>query len=112
MGELVHQGHLGGPGQDGVDVHLLEDGAAVLDAPAEDDLEIAEHRRRLGPAVALDEPDHDVGPAAGPALAFPQHGVGLPHAGGGAEVDPQRPAAHGRLTTAPAGRGPGSARGR
>ncbi len=83
---------VGPAGEDGVEVHLLERRAAVLDRAAGDDLEIAE--LGLGPraAVGLDVADDDVGAPFGAGAAFVEHGVGLAHAGRGAEVDPQRAA--------------------
>ena len=58
---------LGPPGQHGVDVDLLSDGAAVLDVAARHHLEVAELRRGVRPAVGLDDADHDVGAAVAPA---------------------------------------------
>ena len=87
VGQLVHQGHLRPAGQDGVEVHLFQHDAAVLDAPPRHLLQLAELRRRLGPAVRLDDADDHVHALLLQALAFLQHLVGLADAGGEAEVD-------------------------
>ena len=67
--ELVDQRDLGLAGDDRVDVHLLELRAAVRDHAAGDDLEVADLRERVRPAVGLDEPDDDVGAPAAPAAS-------------------------------------------
>ena len=64
-------------------------------APAGHDLEVAELRGGLGPAVGLDEADDDVGAALVAAPALVEHGEGLAHARRGAEVDAQLAAGHG-----------------
>ena len=43
----------------------------------------------MGPAVRLDEADHDVGAALVAAPTLVQHGPGLADAGDGPEVDPE-----------------------
>ena len=53
--ELVDEGDLGPAGEDRVDVHLLERRAAVVDAAARDDLEVAELLGGLRAAVGLDD---------------------------------------------------------
>ncbi len=52
-----------------------------------DHLEIAHLRRRLGPAVRLDEADHHVHSAAPEEVRLVQHAVGLAYAGRGPDVD-------------------------
>jgi hypothetical protein len=59
--DLVDQGNLRLAGEDGVDVHLLELGAAVADPPAGNDLEVADLRRGVRTTVRLDQPGDDVG---------------------------------------------------
>ena len=81
VGQLVDQGHLGAPGQHGVDVHLLEALAPVLEGPAGEDLEVTDLGGGVGPAVGLDDGDHDVGAALVAAPALVEHGEGLAHAG-------------------------------
>ena len=58
--ELVDQDELRAARQDRVEVHLLEDAALVVDAPARDDFEPGEQRLGLGAAVRLDDADDDV----------------------------------------------------
>ena len=62
--ELVDDGDLGMTLDDRVDVHLLERHAAVGDALARDDLDVARLRLRFFPAVRLDETDDGVDAAA------------------------------------------------
>ena len=88
------------PREDGVDVHLLERAAAVLELPPRHDLEVADLRRRLLPAVRLDEADDDVLAVVAPAPALVQHREGLADAGGGAEVDAELSSRHGYSLTA------------
>ena len=61
VGELVDERDRRLAGQDRVDVHLLEGRVPVLDAVPGDDLEVADLRGGVRPAVGLDEPDDDVG---------------------------------------------------
>src|SRR5262249_35091103 len=63
------------------DVHLLEDRAVVLDAPAGDHLETVEERLGLRALVGLDDADHHVDPLGAPPVRGLQHGVGLPDPG-------------------------------
>ena len=119
------------PGQDGVEVHLLEARAAVVDHPARHDLEADDHVGGVASIVGLDEADDDVGAAFETAMRLAEHGVGLAHAGRGTEVDAKPPAGHtsivdralgllvlpegidcGRPPISPGSPAPGSARGR
>src|SRR6185437_15635721 len=71
----------------GGQIHLLQAAAPVVHDRTRDDLQVVDHLLGQLAAVALDEPDHDVGaPLLAPA-ALVEHGVGLPDAGGGAQVD-------------------------
>ena len=89
VGELVDEHHVGPPLEDGLEVHLLLDGAAVADLRAGHDLEPLERALGLGAAVGLDVADHQVGAPLGAAATLVEHGVGLAHARCRAEVDPQ-----------------------
>ena len=60
VGELVDEDELRAAGEDGVEVHLLEHPALVVDPAARDHLEAADQRLGLGAAVGLDDADHDV----------------------------------------------------
>ena len=68
VGQLVDEGDGGVAGEDGVDVHLLELGLAVLHGPARNDLEIAELLLGARAAVRLDVAHDDVGAAVVTAL--------------------------------------------
>ena len=95
MRELVDEGDLGVPRQDGVEVHLLEARAAVLDDAPRHDLEAGEHLRAVcgRPWVSTSATTTSV-PRASAPVPLAEHGVRLAHAGGGAEVDAQPTAAH------------------
>ena len=87
VGELVDQDQRRPALQDGVEVHLLEDAAAILDLAPRQHLEARELGLGLGAAVGLDDTDHDVD-ALFPAPARRlQHLVGLADARRGAEED-------------------------
>ena len=87
VGELVDQDQRRPALQDGVEVHLLEDAAAILDLAPRHHLEAGELGLGLGAAVGLDDTDHDVD-ALFPAPARRlQHLVGLADARRGAEED-------------------------
>ena len=88
VGELVDQRHRGMAGQHGVDVHLGEDGSAVGELMARDDLQAVEQLGGVPAAVGLHEPDDDVGAALEPAAALVEHRVGLADPGCRTEVDP------------------------
>ena len=77
MGELVDQSELGPTRQDGVDIHLAEMMALVLDEPARNDLEPLEQGLSLLAAVGLDHADDHVDPLAALGLGRGQHLVGL-----------------------------------
>ena len=60
MRELVDERDLRASGEHGVDVHLLEAAPRYVDLLPRHDLEVADLRGRLAPAVGLDEADDDV----------------------------------------------------
>ncbi len=91
--QLVHQDDGRAAGERGVEVHLLELGVPVGAVDPRQDLQAVQHALGVAPAVALDEPDHDVGPAFLSAPGLVQHPVGLADPGRGAEVHPQPAAA-------------------
>ena len=64
VGQLVDQRHRRLAGEHGVEVHLLERGAAVLHRAPRDDREVAELARGARPAVGLDVADDHVRAAA------------------------------------------------
>ena len=81
---------VGTAAQDGVDVHLGDRAAAVLDRPAGHDLEIADLLGRARPPVGLDEADDDVGAALAAPMPLVEHGERLADARRRAEVDAHR----------------------
>ena len=87
VGQLVDQADGRPARQDGVDVHLAEGHAAVLDDAGRDDLEVADLLLGLGAAVGLDQADDDVDPLRLEPVPFAEHRVGLAHAGRRAQVD-------------------------
>ncbi len=121
VGQLVDEGDGGGAREDGVHVHLLERRAPVVDLLAGHDVEVADLRLRLRPAVGLDEAHDDVGASTGPPPTLVEHGEGLADPRRGAEVDDEHAAmapsrasglSHGRpaALSARPGRGSTSAR--
>ena len=89
VGQLVDQRDGRPAGEHGVEVHLLQHDAAVLDPAARHLLQLADLGDGLRPAVGLDEADHHVDALPPQAVAFLEHVVGLADAGGKAEVDLQ-----------------------
>src|ERR1039458_2733198 len=59
MGELVDEHDLRMPTEHGVEVHLLEHRATMLDHPTRDDLEICQARPSHRSTVAFHDADHD-----------------------------------------------------
>ncbi len=83
--QLVHHGDGRFAGEQAVEIHLLQSLLAVHVDFARHDGELVEQSQRLLPAVGLHHANQDVYPLFG---LFPhrlQHGVGLSHAGSGAE---------------------------
>ena len=87
--ELIDERHLGPPGQHGVDVHLVEGRATVGQPPARYHFQALDLRGGVRPAVRLHEGHDDVGAPLDAPVALAEHGEGLAHPGGRAEVDPQ-----------------------
>ncbi len=81
MGQLVDQGHGRGALQDGVDVHLGEDGAAVVDLAAPDLLQAVQQHLGARPGVVLHEGHHAVGAALDPAVRLESIAYVLPTPG-------------------------------
>jgi len=88
-GQFVDQRHLRLAGEDGVDVHLLDRDAVVLDAPAGHDVQTFQQLGRLGAAMGLDDAGDHVDAVGLEPVAFGQHLVGLADARAIAEVDLQ-----------------------
>jgi len=87
VGELVDEDDLGHAGEDGVDIHLGEEGALVVDLAARDLFEAGGELGGAGAAMGFDKADDDVFAAATAADAFAEHAEGLADAGGVAEED-------------------------
>ena len=87
MGQFVDEGDAGMAGDEGVQVHLVEQAALVRDRPARDQLEAFDEGLGFGAAVGLDDAGHDVHPVPQLGAGRGQHLVGLAHARGGAEED-------------------------
>ena len=95
--EFVDERQLRTTREERVEVHLLEGRVPIRDGRPGHDLELADLVGGPLPAVRLDEAHHDVLAARPAAATLVQHRVGLADAGSGAEVDPQRAAAHAAL---------------
>ncbi len=93
--QFVDDDHLGPARQHRLHVELLQDDAAVGDPAAGEHLETGQLLGGAPSPVCLDQPDDDVGTACRPAVRLPEDGEGLADAGGGCQVDAQRPATHG-----------------
>ncbi len=79
--ELVDQHQLGTARQDGVEIHLVERAALVVDAPARDGREPDDQRLGLAPSMRLDDADGDIDALAPLGLRRLQHLEGLADAG-------------------------------
>ncbi len=77
---------------DGVEVHLLEDGAAVAHLSAREDRQITDPFGRVQAAMGLDESDHHVGATLQASVALVEHGVRLTDPWGRPEIDAQHAA--------------------
>ena len=75
--QLVHQHHLGTAFEDGIDIHLLEDGAFVVDLLARHGLHPGGELLRGLAAMRLYHSDHHVFTPALAANGLAQHGIGF-----------------------------------
>jgi len=87
VGKFVDQHELRPPGDNGVDIHFLEDALAINDAPARDHFEPGQQRLGLGAAMGLDHPDHHIDAVLAFGARLFQHFVGLADARRGADED-------------------------
>ncbi len=94
MRQLVDERDRRSSGDDAVDVHLLDDDAAILDTSARHDLEAVQQLRGPRAAVRLHESDDDIRAALRASMALLEHPVRL--------ADPRRHAQVHPQTTAPA----------
>lgn len=95
--QFVHQGDGGGALQDRVDVHLGEDGGAVLDLAAPDLFQAVQHDLGARPVVVFHEGDDAVGAALHAPMGLGEHRVRLADAGCRTQVDPKLAACHGPI---------------
>jgi len=87
VGEFVDEDDLGLALEDGIDVHLVEEGALVIDLAGGDDFELVGEFGGAFAAVGFDDTDDDVFTALAAANAFRQHAESLADAGSVAEKD-------------------------
>ncbi len=92
---LVDENDLRASRQDGIEIQLLQNGAAILDLPQWDDLQVADLSCGLVATVRFDDADHHIGAALLAAHTFTEHPVRLADARRCAEVDAQRSPCHG-----------------
>ena len=83
--ELIDQDERRLPRQRTVEVEFLQDASLVVDCTTGEDGESFREPRRLGAAMSLDHPDHDVHALRLTCSRGLEHGVGLPHARGRAK---------------------------
>ncbi len=79
--ELIDQGDLRSPGNDGVEVHLLQPLALVFDPLSRHGLQALKERLRLLPAMRLHDTDDDIVAVALARASCLQHRIGLADAG-------------------------------
>ena len=89
VGELVDEQQRRVPRERGVEVEFFEQGAAVLDPSARQDLYAVEQRLGFRAVVGLDDAGDDVDAGGALGARGLEHRVGLADAGGGAEEDLQ-----------------------
>ena len=85
MGELVDEDDLGLALEDGIDVHLVEESAFVVDLAGGNEFELVGEFGGAFAAVSFDDADDDVLTALAAANAFREHAEGLADAGSVAE---------------------------
>jgi len=83
--KLIQQQDTRAAGKGCVEVELLQHLAAVLQARARQDRQVADRGQGLGAAMRLDDADQHVVTAGRPPSCLGQHLKGLADAGGGAE---------------------------
>ena len=87
--KLVDKGDLRAPGNDGVEVHLLQLPAFVFNPLPRHGLQARKQRLRLLPAMRLDDADDDIVAVALARARGLKHRIGLADAGRGADEDPE-----------------------
>src|SRR5262245_34716852 len=77
VSEFIDQNDLRVAGDDGIKVHLLQELASILDAPAGNGFQILQKRLRLFAAMSFDHTDHDVIAILYPGARALEHLVGF-----------------------------------
>jgi len=87
MRELVDEGQCRVPIDDGVDIHLFDAHALVLELLSRDDLEAGGELSGFRTGVGFDEANDDVGATLFAAVELLEGGIGLAHTRRYAKVD-------------------------
>jgi hypothetical protein len=96
VGEFVDEDDAGAAGEDGVNIHLFERSAFVIDFPAGDGFELGGEFLDTLAAVSFDDADDDVFATAFAAEGFAQHAVGFADTGSVTEEEFENPPCAGR----------------
>ena len=94
VGELVDQGDRRMPGENGVEIHLAEHDAAVVDGAPRDQLETLQHGGSRRAVVGFHDRDGDITTLGFQAATLLEHRVGLADAGGCSKQHPKLPSSH------------------
>ncbi len=89
MGKFIDEDELRAAGKDGVEIHLVELLAAIVDQPSRHDLETIDQRLGFLAAMGFDDADDDIEAICKARPAGHQHFIGLADAGGRTEKDLQ-----------------------
>ena len=84
--QFIDEDNLWFPGQNGINVHLLNDNPAVFLPPPGDNFQTFEKLGDVDPPVCFHKPHDHVDPLVLELVRFLEHSVGLTHAGGISEV--------------------------
>ena len=93
VGEFVHKRDLRAALEEGIQVHLLERMAVIVDFGARNDLETVQQGLSFHPAVGFYNANNDIGAFYQLGPCRKQHFIGLAYAGSGAEKHLQTAAA-------------------
>ena len=86
MRQFIDENDFGAPGNDGVQVQLLDFNPSIRDPSKGDGLQTSEQKAGLFPSVRLDEARDDIDPILPETVRLKEHFVGLPHTRAVAEV--------------------------
>ena len=90
MGQLIDQCDVRTPGNDGIEIHLFQRLAQIVDAPPGDDFQISNLSRRFGSSVDFDVSNDDIFAAIPQAASLVEHPPRLADSGRRSEDDVQR----------------------